>query len=225
MASLTLDVLSELVKELKLPLPCSYKKDGCNQENADEEAIAEHEIECGYRKVPCFVVDCPDQPAMDMEAHIFSAHDDYENLRDNLGKWFLLESTGTKILSGSCAGKMWIDPESGLRFWADLYHDNEEKLYKCSTVVFAGKKVAKKFRAEMRLSSYDAETSVISNCNVFCLDDWKEFDASKEFHISDQQFMIYNKGQIELGDHNVDKNGEVTMPVTVEVKMKKLNVG
>ena len=91
-------------------------------------------------------------------------------------------------------------------------------------MVFGGKNVAKKFRAEIRLSPNDADTNVISNCNVKCLDDWKEFDASKMFRIMDEEFKIYNKGYNELGDHNKDKNGELTTPVTVEVKMKKLNV-
>ena len=55
------------------------------------------------------------------------------------------------------------------------FHDDEEKLWRCSTGVFGGKNVAKKFRAEMRLSFYDVDTSVNSNCNVKCLDD---FDGS-----------------------------------------------
>ena len=76
----------------------------------------------------------------------------------------------------------------------------------------------------MRLSSHDVDTSIIFNGNVYCLDDWEEFDASKLFCITDDQFKLYNKGHIELGDHNKGKNGELTLPVTVEVKMKKLNV-
>ena len=91
-------------------------------------------------------------------------------------------------------------------------------------MVFAGKNVVKKFRAEIRLASYDGDTSNTFNCNVYCLDDWKEGDASKEFRIDDDQFKISNKGYIELGDHKKGKNGEMMMPVTVEVKMKRLSV-
>ena len=120
---------------------------------------------------------------------------------------------------------MWIEPESGLRFRAVLVHYDEEKYWKCYTVVFGGKNDAKKFRAEMRLSSYDGDASNIFNCNVYCLDNWMLFDVSKVFCILDDQFMIYNKGHIKLGDHNKGKNGEVMLPVTIEVKMKKLNVG
>jgi len=221
--SLILDFPSELVKELKLPLPCKFFKDGCDQENADEEVIADHEVECGHRKVQCFAVDCPDQPAMELEAHIFSAHNDlYGRCHDNPGKWFLLNFATTKFLG---AQKIWIDLESGLRFSSFLFHNDKEKYWKCFTMVFAGKHVAKKFRAEMRLSSYDRDTSVISNCNFRCLDDWLENDASKEFCINDHQFKLYNKGHIQIGDHNKDKNGELMLPVSVEVKMKKLNVG
>ena len=119
---------------------------------------------------------------------------------------------------------MWIDPESGLRFNAVLYHNDEEKEWRCYTMVLDGKKVAKKFRAEMRLSSHDGNTSLNFNCDVKCLDDRRELDDSKMFCICDKQFKMYNKGHIELGYHNKDKNGELMMPVTVEVKMKKLNV-
>ena len=215
MASLTLDVLSELVKNLKFPVSCKFKKDGCDKENRDEEVIADHEIECGYRKVPCFGKGCPAQPAMNFETHIFSyAH--YAYCRDNPGKW-LVNKYGS-------AKKMWINSETGLRFRASLTHDDERKMWRCYTIVFAGKNVAKKFRAEMRLSSHNGDTSLVFNCNVYCLDDWKDRDASKEFRIDEDQFKISNKGYIELGDHNKDKNGEMMMPVTVEVKMKKLNV-
>ena len=74
------------------------------------------------------------------------------------------------------------------------------------------------------LSSHDGDTSTIFNCNVFCLDDVGEEDASKEFWINGEQFKLHNKGHMELGDHNKDKNGELVPPVTVEIKRKKLNV-
>ena len=222
-AFLTLDFLSELVKELKFPLSCKFKKDGCDQENADEEVIADHEVECGYRKVSCFERGCTTQPAMDFEAHMFSAHDAiYGKFHENPGKWFVAKFVGTHILG---AEMMWIDSESGLRFKAALWYNPRKKYWTCFTVAFAGINAAKKFRAEMRLSSYDGDTSTIFNCSVFCLDDWEKDDTSKEFRIMDDQFKICNKGHILLGDHNKDKNGELMLPVTVEVKMKKLNMG
>ena len=220
-ASLTLNVLSELVKELKFPVPCKFKKVGCAQENAEEEVIASHEGECGHRKVPCIFSACFYQLAMDFETHLFSAHEHYRKFRDNPSKWFFNNFTGTKI---SGAQKMWIDPESGFRFRSVLVHNDEEKYWKCYTVDFAGKNVAKKFIAEMTLSSHDSDTSVISNCNVKCLDDWMEFDSSKMLCITDDNFKIYNKGDTQLRDHK-DKNEELMIPVSIEVKMKKLNVG
>ena len=90
-AFLTMDVLSELVKKLKFPVSCRFKKDGCDQENADEEVLADHEIECGHRKVSCLVGGCPNQPAMEVEAHIFSAHNGvFGKCRENPDKWFTL---------------------------------------------------------------------------------------------------------------------------------------
>ena len=214
-ALVTLDFLSELVKDLKLPLPCKFKKDGCDKKSVDEEVIADHEVECGYRKVSCFCGGCPAQPAMELEAHLFSAHG-YGIYRDNPGKWFLI---------GGNAKKMWIDSETGLRFEAFLYHDDKKEQWRCHTTVFAGKNVAKKFRAEMRLSSHDLDSSHIFNGNVYCLDDWEWFDASKQFRIDDDHFEFYNNGHIVLGARNRDKNGELKLPVTVDVKIKRLNVG
>ena len=181
-ALVTLDFPSKLVRNLKLPLPCPFKKDGCNQEDAEEEVIADHEIECGYRRVQCLRTGCPDQPAMNYEAHLFSAHDDvYGKYRDNPGKWFL-------DVRGN-AYKMWIDSETGLRFWAFLYHMDEKEHWRCYTAVFGGKNVAKKFRAEMRLSSCDGDTSHIFNCNLYCMDDWKKFDDSKVLCINDAELF------------------------------------
>ena len=57
-------------------------------------------------------------------------------------------------------------------------------------------------------------------CNVSSLD---ETPNSSLFFINDDQFKIYNKGHVELGDHNKDKNGELTMPVTFKIMKKKLN--
>merc|ERR1712061_20919 len=134
-ASLTLDFPAELVRELKFPVSCKFKNNGCDQENDDVEVIADHEIECRHRKVPCFAGGCSEQPAMDFAAHLFT-HIRYRKFRDNPGKWFFHHFTGIKMLA---AQKIWIDPESGHGFRAVLVHNDQEKYWKCSTVVFAGK--------------------------------------------------------------------------------------
>ena len=105
-AFLTLDFLSELVKDLKLPVPCKFKQDGCRQENAHEEVIDDHEIECGHSEVTCFMGGCPDQPTMDFEGHLFSTHD-LGKFRDKPGMWFFQKF----LVLG--AKKMGIDSESG----------------------------------------------------------------------------------------------------------------
>ena len=247
----TLNFLSELVKDLGLPFSCKFKIDGCDQKNVEEEVIAAHEVECKYRPFPCkfkndgcgqknikeevdhenecgyrkvhcpFNHACSDQPVMDLETHTSYSHRwMYGKYFENPGKWFF-QGFGLRLKG---AQRMWIDPNSGLRFMTVLKYKYWQCKWICYTMVFGGKTVAKKFRAEMRLSSYDVDTSLIFNCNVFCLDDWKEQEASKVFCITDEQFKIYNKGHIELGNHNMDKNGELTMPVTIDIKMKKLNV-
>ena len=60
-------------KDLRLPVACKYKKEGCDQEDEDE-VIAAHEVECGFRKVRCLIAGCPAQSAKDFVEHIFTAH-------------------------------------------------------------------------------------------------------------------------------------------------------
>ena len=74
----------------------------------------------------------------------------------------------------------------------------------------------------MMLIQVSTPTAMLNGWMI--LMDLDEFDASKEFHISDEQFKIY-KGHIALGAHTKDWNGGLRLPVSVVVKMKKLNVG
>ena len=90
-------------------------------------------------------------------------------------------------------------------------------------MVFAGENVSKKYRVEMRLSSYDVDSSHIFNCDPISFDEIGMKCRSKIFVVSDEQFKIYNKGRAELGDHNRDKNGELTTPVSFKIIKKKLN--
>ena len=89
-------------------------------------------------------------------------------------------------------------------------------------MVFGGKNMAKQYRVEMRLSSYDISSSHTFNCDVSPIDDIGRAIDSKMFIIHDYQLKIYNKGHLELGYHNKDKNGELTMPVTFKIMKKKL---
>ena len=218
-AIVTLDCLSELVKDLRFPVSCKYRRDGCDQMN-EEEKIAEHEIICRFRKVLCLNLGCPDLLAKDFEAHVFTAHQEtYGKVRDNIGTWYFQHFGASNKLG---AQQMWKDTESGLWFRFIIYHMDDQKQWKCSAIVFGGKDVAKQYRAEMRLSSYDVDANHIFNCNVSPIDDIASA-ALIVFVITDDQFKIYNKGHAELGDHNKDKNGELTMPVTFKIIKKKLN--
>ena len=90
-------------------------------------------------------------------------------------------------------------------------------------MVFEGENVAKKYRVEMRLSSYDVSSSYIFNCDAFSVDEIGRRCSSKTFVVNDDQFKIYNKDRVELGDHNKDKNGELSVPVTFKITKKRLN--
>ena len=213
------DRLSLIVKDLRLHVYCKFRKDGCEQGCAEEDIIAEHETECGYRKVTCFQDSCPKQRVLDFEAHIFSAHREvYGKCKESPGKWFLIDFAGINIKG---AQKMWRDLRFGHRFRAILFHNDEEKQWMCLAMVFGGKQIAKKFGVVLKLASDDSNISHLFNSNFYCLDDWGKVEASKVIHIDDELFKTYNKGHIELGDHNTDPNdGELRLPVSIEVAKK-----
>ena len=190
----------------------------------EEEVIAEHEVECGFRKVNCFMTKCQDLLAKDFEDHVFTAHHNtYGKSRDNPGMWyFVMVKFSSYDTMGVGAHQMWRDQESGLWFLFVMGHSDEKKEWGCFAAVFGGKNVAKKYRVEMRLSSYDVSSSHTFNCDVSSMDEIGKAAESKMFIIPDSQFKIHNRGHVELGDHNKDKNGELTMPVTFKITKKKL---
>ena len=216
----TLDFLGELVRDLRLPVACKYRKDGCDQVGEDE-VITEHEGECGFRKVNCFITECQDLLAKDFEDHVFSVHPDiFGKSRDSPGVWYFKEFSSCDTMG---AHQMWRDQESGLWFRFMMYHLDDQNQWSCNAMVFEGENVAKKYRVEMRLSCYDVSSSYIFNGGVFSVDEIGRGCNSKTFVVNDDQFKIYNKDRVELGDHNKDKNGELTMPVTFKITKKKLN--
>ena len=104
------------------------------------------------------------------------------------------------------------------RFRFVVHHRDEEKHWRCSAKVFGGRNQAKQYGVEMRLSSYEVYSSHVFHCDVSGID-----EVGGVFVIPDDQFKVYNKGQVELGDHNKDKSGELNMPVSFKIIKKKLN--
>ena len=79
-------------------------------------------------------------------------------------------------------------------------------------------KFAKQFGVEMRLSSNEVYSSHVFQCDVSGID-----ETGGVFVIPDDQFKMYNNGQVDLGDHNKDKSGELAMPVCFKIIKKELN--
>ena len=104
------------------------------------------------------------------------------------------------------------------RFRFVVHHRDEEKHWRCSAKVFGGRNLAKQYGVEMRLSSNEVYSSHVFHCDVSGID-----ETGGVFVIPDDQFKMYNKGQVELGDHNKDKSGEFAMPVCFKIIKKELN--
>ena len=107
-------------------------------------------------------------------------------------------------------------------------HDGFWYIY---TLAIAGEKVAHQYRVETRLSSHDLDSSITHNGATFSIDSialgdediTRAEDFRKHlFNVSNTTFSLYNGGHDIL--ENVDKNGEVLVPVTVTIRRKKLGL-
>ena len=77
-------------------------------------------------------------------------------------------------------------------------------------------------RAELRVFSYDMVNTVTHFGPVFALDENSPFEHEEAFEMSAKRFAAFNDGYDYFGDHNKDKNGEVTIPISVEIFKKEL---
>merc|ERR1719323_1279260 len=101
---------------------------------------------------------------------------------------------------------------------------SECDIFKAYAIVIGGEYVANRYRVEMRLSSSEKEFTTTHHGPVFSVDvrdPWKREDI---FTVEKKKFKIFNHGLSYFGDHNKDKNGEITVPISVKIIKKELEI-
>ena len=198
----------EVVRAMKLPVPCKNCKNGCPKKG-DEKEVEEHQYECEFRFVDSNVLDGGKRMFKDL----FSVIDKF--MKKNNGKWLL---NAAKDL----AYRDSIEPDGHIfRVVISAQHCTFIKAY---ATVFGGETIANRYRVEMRLSSSEEEFTNTHHGPVLSLD-VKDPESSKEsYWIAKEKFNIFNFGFDYFGEHNKDKNGEVKVPIMVKIIKKELNI-
>ena len=111
----------------------------------------------------------------------------------------------------------------GLWFSVDFGRKDDESTFYGTITIIAGKRAAKKYRAELRIFSNEMVNSVTYYGPVLSLDERAPFEHQEAFEISSKKFAVFNNGFDYFGDHNKDKNGEIVMPIAP--KITKLELG
>ena len=104
--------------------------------------------------------------------------------------------------------------------------DTRDQFYfKAYAIVIGGEHVADKYRVEIRLSSCEKQITNTHHGPVLSIDAHDQFcDNDNAFMIDKKRFAFFNGGFDNFGDHNKDKNGEITVPIMVKIIKKKLNI-
>ena len=204
-------LLTRAIHAMKLPVPCKNRKNGCS-EMAEEKEVKEHEIECQFRNIS------PKWYSND--EHLF------KNLLFKIKK------------EAEASDKKWrfydeepiyhayrdsIEPD-GHTFTIRLDNAASKSCLVAYAVVMGGDQIANKYRVELRLSSNEKEFTNTHHGPVFSIDveePWKHEDA---YRIEKNVFASFNKGFNFFGDHNMDKDGEVTVPIMVKIIKKELDI-
>ena len=198
----------EVVRAMKLPVPCKNCKNGCPKKG-DEKEVEEHQYECEFRFVDSNVLDGGKRMFKDL----YSVIDKF--MKKNNGKWLL---NAAKDL----AYRDSIEPD-GHRFRViiNAYDDTFIKAY---TYIIGGENAANRYRVEMRLTSSDKEFTITYHGPVFPVDVKDPKNCEKAFWIAKERFAIFNKDFENFGEHNTDKNGQVIIPMMVRIIKKELNI-
>ena len=220
--------LTQIVRDLRLNVPCENRDAGCTYKCADDE-MEEHEDECEDRKVECDFAGCKDVPFKDLLHHLRDVHKvDYDTK-----KWKLINKIKPTRKDESIHYKgayMFETGPDGLVFITDIMQDKnsilEEGHFRIAVRVIGGYQVAKKYRVELRVSSNKSSVSLTHSGPVFPIE-YTDVEATKDeesFEISCSKFAFFNHRKEYFGKHNKDKSGYIVLPVSVKIEKKKLGV-
>ena len=210
----TYDSDTEVVRAMKLPVPCKNRNNGCPKEGNEEE-VEEHEIECEFRFVETKVVSGGKRMFKDLRNSI------EESAKARKGKWKL----SSEREDGKGYNKAFKDiiQTDGLIFRIIL-DSSDPKFLDAGVTVFGGEIVANRYRVEMRLNSSEIEFTTTHHGPVFPIDVKKPWKCEESFTIAKKKYKLFNMGFEYFGDHNIDKNGEVVIPMMVKIIKKELNI-
>jgi len=216
--------LTGIVSDWRLKVPCKNRDDGCTHKGVEDE-IEEHEDECRDRKVKCDYKRCWYIPFKDLLHHLRDEHKiDYHTKKWTMCSKIKPTEKGESV-GYTQAFTYEIGPD-GLVFITDVYQFKSQGHFHISVRVFGGKQVAKRYRAELRVSSNKSSVSITHSGPVFPID-YTISDAlmdNESFEINCPRFALFNHGKEYFGKHNKEKNGKIVLPVSVKIEKKKLDI-
>jgi len=204
---------TEMIRNLAMPVPCKNGMNGCPCE-LTEEMIEDHEDECVFRSVknwayshksPILFKDLKDEVEAD-------------NIKKGakLDKWVLCDKEKT-FRNGTVywrAYKILLGPDDDI-FGVVL---GLTKTHRWGYVtVLGGQRVAKKYKAKLRIASDKMDATLVHTGPVFSVDDEVTPTCKEAFQMDLQRFADFNHGFDYFGDHNKTESGDMELPVTVKI--------
>ena len=204
---------ADMVRAMKLPVPCKNRDNGCTDQHIIEK-IEEHESECEHRLITGWVLG-------DHLFKDFAAKVDNDYIKEQ--KWhFKGRKTDEEDKYGGVF-KFFIGPDQR-RFCVDIGKITDEDFTLCITVI-GGKEVAKMYKAELGIFSNKKNSSVTYNGPVFPLEHTMlNIPYGEAFNMNPKWCEIFNHGYQYFGDHNKDKDGEIVIPVSFKITKKELDI-
>ena len=208
---------TEAISAMRLPLPCINCKNGC-PEKGEEKELKEHEIECQFRIVnsKMLKVSCDKKPSTfkDLLCAMKS------KVEKRGGKWKVWKSRNSIEFGKNMAANDFIGPDGLIfRILVIIGYESQVEVF---PYVIGGERVASKYRVELRLSSDEKEFSHTHHGPVFSVDVKEPWNREEVYRIDKKIFALFNKGVNYFGEHNEDKNGELNIPIMINIIKKEL---
>ena len=205
--------LVETVRAMKLPVPCKNRKNGCLKKDEDI-FMKNHEIECEFRFVYTYFGH--KQIFKDLMNRVKEKAKEF-----NLETWKLFDERKDGM-GCNLASRYYIEPDGHL--FCICLDARNSGFVEASAFVIGGEHVANRYRVEMRLNSNDREVTHTHYGPVLSKDVKEPWNHEDAYTIPKKKFALFNKGFEFFGDHNRDKNGEITVPIMAKIIKKELNI-
>jgi len=206
--------LTETVRAMKLPVHCKNRKNGCH-EIGEEKEIEKHEVECEFRILNFWRNGGKKVMFKDL---LFRAN---EIVQKYDGNWILANCHKDNKTKYHEAQRHVIEPDG--QIFRIILNANYT-IFMAYVLIIGGEHVANKYRVEMRLGSGEKEFTTTHHGPVFSVDVNHPGAREEAFTVDRRKFGFFNKGYEYFGEHNKDKNGEITVPISVKIIKKELEI-